>query len=210
MKISVYTTQKDFICESEVKEKNGDLVTFYTDEVNHLRMKGKVIIVFYDSIYGKLIYKSRYITFERVYTEKGIQVALTFKLEELIKTEQRRNDVKVKTKFKAIIELVDDNWNLIKYDNSQPKIFNVLIKDISASGILFITSKNLSLNQKFIFDFDTNRELMRIKAEIIRFQKYDDTYNGYGCKFIELSESEEAMLRKIVFNLQIRSKNKGL
>ena len=78
-----------------------------------------------------------------------------------------------------------------------------IIEDISASGLLFITKEELVENQQFLVPLPAVAPQMMPRAKVIRLQKEEEGYIGYGCCFMGLRTGEEEALRQYVFKAQV-------
>lgn len=207
-KASIYNLNKMFICDTEVIGKQDDIIILIIPENLAPKLPTDLIITLYDDIYGLITYKAKIIQFKRrVSKNSQFEYMVKFKLIKKIGIVQRRSNVKVKTEIKTIIEFTDENWyKLINEDTKEPIRYTVVIKDISAAGILFKTKEKFDIGQYFIFTFNKCSKPFEVKAEILRIQKYDNEYFGYGCRFINLTLSKESIIRQYVFRMQIISK----
>ena len=81
--------------------------------------------------------------------------------------------------------------------------YPVAVNDFSASGMMFSTCEKLNTGQVVEFTFDRANRPFKVNAEILRTQESKSGCNGYGCRFINLSEVMESNLRRYVFSLQL-------
>lgn len=77
--------------------------------------------------------------------------------------------------------------------------FSVVIKDISAGGIMFVTDRILEAGTEFSFELTPMRETLKVAASIIRrIPTHTKGLYGYGCRFIYLPPHDEAEIRQYV------------
>jgi len=162
---------------------------------------------FMDDYTGTSDFYCNYTTFER----EGLQYVVVLDVSDVIKTVQRRQDVKVKTNIpvKATLLEFDDR---VKIDPQTMKAMSIqaYLKDISAGGIMLETETELEVNQKLLFPFDKGSTPILITAEVLREQTSDNEYHSYGCRYLNNNSGKEAVIREYVFRLGAAARNKGL
>ncbi|MCL2121696.1 MAG: PilZ domain-containing protein [Clostridiales bacterium] len=132
----------------------------------------------------------------------------SFKVEEITKIVQRRQDVKMKTNIPIKMILLDYNNELV-IDPETKKTVQILatLRDISAGGIMIDTDYPLRINQKLMFPFDKGSTPILVTAQVIREQPQQNSYFRYGCKFINNSFAKESVIREYVFRLETATRN---
>ena len=77
------------------------------------------------------------------------------------------------------------------------------IRNISAGGLFFVTSRELRPGDRFVFVHKFKTDVCRVSARVLRVQELQGGY-GYGCQFMGLSPGEEADIRNFVYLKQIQ------
>lgn len=228
-KAQIYTVQEDFIC-------NADVVGDVEEQTAILRFNGSrdeiletdVLVKFLDAAQGVLPCICRLSEYQEMMeeiigaeeTEPGEneqegedeKVAITSTVKCSIVAEheviQRRQDVKVSIQLSTTASFLDDEQQLQSAE--------ITILDISAGGMFCISTQEWPQGQVFaakIFD-----QTQPVDIEVIRVQdahSYNADYAegdsrfGYGCRFIALSQSSEAALRKFVYQQQLLQKRRA-
>lgn len=86
--------------------------------------------------------------------------------------------------------------------------FYGVIENISAGGFYVKTAMPLDRNEKISFQYSFRTAMRTFQARVIRMQRIGDEY-GYGCRFENLSENAEAVIREYVYKvLKEREKKK--
>lgn len=83
----------------------------------------------------------------------------------------------------------------------------ITLKDISAGGTLFLSSKRLACDTIASFSLDTGRARVPLKARIVstRPTPAPDVF-AYGCQFLGLTEDDESAIRNFVFTEELRQR----
>lgn len=85
----------------------------------------------------------------------------------------------------------------------------VTIKDLSASGLLFVSDQNFEPGTNFSFDFPDMENNPEVTARIVKKRPVRiDGLTGYGCQFVHLSSALESEIRKFVFRQDVLYKKK--
>ncbi len=85
----------------------------------------------------------------------------------------------------------------------------VTIKDLSASGLLFVSDQHFEPCMNFTFDFPDIENTPEVTARIVKKRPVRiHGLTGYGCQFIHLSPALEAEIRKFVFRQDVLHKKK--
>lgn len=85
----------------------------------------------------------------------------------------------------------------------------VTIKDLSASGLLFVSDQKFEPGMNFSFEFPDTAEYPEVTARIVKKRPVRvDGLTGYGCQFLHLSPKLEAEIRKFVFRQDVLYKKK--
>jgi len=203
----LYTSEKNFIGEAVfffAAEGDEDELTLRVSNEVMDRLYTHFIITFVSEVKGLATYSASMIDFIRESGFKGTY-KVRCRLLEVIETLQRRQNFKIKVKIPMVITLCDPNGKPIYVKEISDHLRQPAeIRDLSASGILFVTSKEeLEIGQQIEFTFEQADQPFPIKAEIVRRQDDSDGTKGYGCRFIDLPEAYEAGIRRYIFNLQL-------
>lgn len=211
-KASISSENRIELCQGRVINSTENEVTLIISRDIKNKLSEEMIVTLYDDIYGLLLYKAIINEYQRT-VFPGIQEAyrVSCTLLEKIEQVQRREDLKVKIRFMIEITLLDMKLEpLLKPDGKTPIKYSAYTSDISASGVLFISSEKLPIGQifTFIFDKDINNPI-EVIAEIIRTQDMIKGDIGYGCRFINTKpKNKEDIIRRYVFNIQLRNEGK--
>lgn len=82
------------------------------------------------------------------------------------------------------------------------------IKNISAGGLYLVTKQPLDRNEKISFQYTFRAAKRTFLARTIRGRRVGNEDYGYGCRFIDLSENAEAVIREYVFKV-LKEKDQG-
>lgn len=204
MKVSIYTRTKSFLCKSIIDSKIDNVISLTMPSSIIESLNADVLAVLYDETYGLMTYNATIISYRKKIS-KGFKTSYTVRmvLGELIDIEQRRNNVKVKTNFTVTITMCDYEGNIQHGVDKKPVECAGTVRDMSAAGVFLIISEKFDVGQCFLFDFNKGSAPIRIQAEIIRVQNLEDSLTGYGCRFVDISSSKEAIVREYVFRKQL-------
>lgn len=205
-KAIIYTADKIFVGNAEVAGKYGDqeVVLRMSRELAD-GMHASLIITLYNDAYGLITYKGQFIEYSEIPSE-GDELLCEVKCEllEMLEIIQRRGNVKAKVSIPVTITLLGTQGTPMLDDESgTPVQHSVIIKDVSASGILFVTKELIDPGQHIDFLFSRCAAPFLVTAEVLRVQEYANGLNGYGCKFYGLSAAKESIIRQYVFKLQL-------
>ncbi len=105
------------------------------------------------------------------------------------------NDVRVSVDIPAIISYEHDD-EYIEYE--------IRIRDISSGGMCFVCQEELDMKKTYETVADWAKTPIVVKIKLLR-KEYDE-YNKavYGCKFIDLIQQEEFLLRAGVYYIQAK------
>lgn len=120
---------------------------------------------------------------------------------------QRRNDMKIRQNITISIETKDESGKEVTVEG--------VIKDISAGGILFTSDYPFEMDQILSFNFDKTDEPIHLECQVIRIQPFkimvygeEEEKTGYGCRFINLHNSTESVIRSYVFRQDLLMRRK--
>lgn len=96
----------------------------------------------------------------------------------------KRRHKRVKVKLNLVVSnIFDQNADMIKIDSP------IEVKDVSRSGIGFITKSILPMNYYFnaALTFDDEDSILYSVVKIIRCEALEDDEYSYGCKFVGMA-----------------------
>ena len=196
---SVYDMENNFICECKAAYSQEDATLSLSGD-RSLMDKGPEFIVHYtDSSQGVMDLRCAFVGYER--EENALIV--TLKVNEIIKTTQRRQDLKMRTNLPVKLTLLDAGER-IQTDPVTMRAVTVqaTLRDISAGGVMIDSETELEVSQKMMFPFDKGSSPIMIQAEVIREQETIGLTHRYGCRFINNNSGKEAVIREYVFRLE--------
>ena len=93
---------------------------------------------------------------------------------------------------------VGERMPLTSFTANGPKRIQVLVKDISESGLAFLSEEEFSVGRTIRLQLELNEQhTLQLTAQIVRVQELEDRKeNLYGCKFIERNNRLTAYLMK--------------
>ena len=114
---------------------------------------------------------------------------------EKLSQEQRREDLKITLSVPVDVIYGDGVWS-------------ATIHNISASGVLLVTSLPARKGDRLSFEFNRTETPVRLTAQVLRVELRPPVKGklayGYGCKFVDLKPQTEALLRSYVFQEERR------
>ena len=90
-----------------------------------------------------------------------------------------------------------------------PKPILLHALNVSASGLYFSSKLKLPIEHSLIIALTLNDIELEVVAEIVRTSK-EQTDFLYGCRFVDLSETQSQIIRKYVFGKQSELRGKSL
>lgn len=146
-------------------------------------------VTFYDQIHGVIKCDCRLKKVSRRIF--NTETSVLCEILDILDICQRRNDVKVPLKMDIIIHVESEKINVLGHT-----------RDISAGGIYFTCKTLLKVGTNIEFEIYTQNKLTSLMAKVIRFEEKLGYGYGYGCQFINISNSDEAILRNYIFQIQ--------
>lgn len=211
-KAQIHTLQEERICNAEVvgNVEDGTALLWFDDESKERLSKlleTEVLVKFIDEVEGVYPCVCRLSEQQQMReTEDGEETPVRTTIQCTITAEheviQRRQDVKVSIHLETTASFLNENNDL--------ETAQIVILDISAGGMFCLSEQKWPENQVFaakIFD-----AVLPVDIEVLRVQtahSYSADYAegdprfGYGCQFINLSQSAESALRKFVYQQQL-------
>ncbi len=211
-KASIYTVDKDYLCDAHVSRITDSSALFTFDEPGADYLRSEVLATFYDNKMGLISCYCRLSCYKEYAVSPGIwnsSAVCTFG--EVITSLQRRNDLKVRVNIPTLLSYTDEEGSSSRTEGT--------VLDISAGGVFITCSREFSVGQIFQFSFKAGQKNLLLTAEILRIHTFDQTetvspahsdtdMTGYGCRFIHMTSYEESAVRSFVF--QQDSKNKRI
>lgn len=197
----IYTVNDFFLMNGRFISKDDETIHLAVKSNDILKVGMGVKVLLTSEVYGLMPFRC---SIEDVPQRFAVQqyIGLDLKIEETLPFVQRRRDIKVRVdKIKTEIELLD-----IVTGKPRGKLYEGEIRDISASGLLFVFSSREEMveNQQFLVALPAVSPNMRLRAKVVRAQMVDDEgHIGYGCCFMDLRPAEEEALRQYVFKVQV-------
>lgn len=109
---------------------------------------------------------------------------------------QRQQDIRAKVHLEV-------NFNSEKHG-----FFHGVIRNISAGGLYVTTSQPLDRDELISFPYRFRKIERTFYARTLRAKRVGDIEYGYGCRFVDLSDSAEAVIREFVFKT-LKDKERG-
>ncbi|MPM56818.1 hypothetical protein SDC9_103633 [bioreactor metagenome] len=93
----------------------------------------------------------------------------------------------------------------ISYENDEGYYeIEITVKNISSGGMCFVCKENLNMDITYETVVDWIGIPMIVKIELLRKEYDEQNMDSYGCKFIDLLQEEEFMLRAGVYDIQAK------
>lgn len=194
-KASIYSLEQEHICDVRVTMGDDKITLVFPEEIQSGAWE-KVDVVFYDEQKGLITYKKCLLS---DYKHRGERLSAQCTLGEEESVIQRRNDLKIRLIVPISIQAVNSKTGeKIRVDAT--------IQNISAGGIFFISEMLFEVGEKFSFLFRRTEKPLHLECEVLRSQPYTGSGNyipgtmmGYGCRFINMTDHNEAAIRSYVF-----------
>ncbi|MCL1804901.1 MAG: PilZ domain-containing protein [Clostridiales bacterium] len=196
----------NFICEGKATYKKDEERVYIIAEANFGEKDQEFLVHFMDDFIGVFDLYCNYVTFAR----EGLQYNIVLDVNDVVRTVQRRQDVKVKTNIPVRATLLEfDDKVRINPETMKAMTIQAYLRDISAGGIMIETLSELEINQKLLFPFDKGSTPILITAEVLREQPTESDYHCYGCRYLNNNSGKESVIREYVFRLGAAARNKA-
>lgn len=202
-KASVCDLEDQFICDVDVETSANFITLIFPEGIEKGSWEEGLNITFFDDLKGLVTYKCR---LDR-YTRREKRMAANCILGREQRAVQRRNDMKIRQNITISIETKDESGKEVTVEG--------VIKDISAGGILFTSDHPFEMDQILSFNFDKTDEPIHLECQVIRIQPFkimvygeEEEKTGYGCRFINLHNSTESVIRSYVFRQDLLMRRK--
>lgn len=184
----VYTPQGKTLGTAEVVHTR-DYITIYFDISGLQDVRMRTVIDFYDDRVGMI----------RAVCELVVRRNPSFpsmpypwmadcKILEVKDSLQRQQDIRARVKMD------------MGFTSETHGFFYGVIENISAGGFFMKTAMPLDRNEMVSFQHSFRTALRTFQARVIRMQRLGDEY-GYGCRFVDLNENAEAVVREYVYKV---------
>ncbi len=107
-----------------------------------------------------------------------------------------RENLRILTNFSSVMYPVTGRWKGQKA---------VRGKDLSCGGVAFYTTVPLEYREIVELVLPVTDSPLVVKTQVIRTLKEEGSVPLYAAKFVDLIHDEEALIRKAVFSIQIRT-----
>lgn len=107
-----------------------------------------------------------------------------------------RENLRILTDFSSVMYPVSGRWKGQKA---------VRGKDLSCGGVAFYTTTPLANREIVEMVLPVTDHPLVVKTQVIRQMQEDGAPPLYAAKFVDLIQDEEALIRKAVFSIQIRT-----
>lgn len=209
-KASIYTVDKDYLCDAHVSRITDSSALFTFDEPSADYLRSEVLATFYDNKMGLISCYCLLSCYKEYVISPGIwnsSAVCTFG--EVVTTLQRRNDLRVRVNIPTILSYADEAGSFSRAEGT--------VLDISAGGVFITCSREFSVGQIFQFFFKAGKKNLLLTAEVLRIHTsnqaervspaYSDTdMTGYGCRFIHMTSYEESAVRSYVYQQDCKNK----
>lgn len=170
--------------------KNKDLVMLKGSDFP-LISKNENIDVIFEYINGARI---KYRTTIDICTDYQIN----FHVGEGISLEERRRSFKIQVSFEGTSPFYIRDDDMLTFD--EPVVLH--FKDVNLGGVFFTCDEEFEKGDQIMLSF-LNKD-MEILSEVLRVQKdADGKILGYGCRFINVNQTQEEKLARFIFDCQL-------
>jgi len=199
VKARIYTTDNSFICECNAAYKADDSVLYLSGGRSLIDMGEEFLVHYTDASQGVFDFRCTFVGYE----QEGALYVVELTVEEVVKTTQRRQDIKMRTNLPVRLTLLDADDRIMTDPESHRSLtLPAMLRDISAGGIMIDMETELEVNQKIMFPFDKGSSPIMIQAEVLREQARVGAVYRYGCRFFNHNSGKEAVVREYVFRLE--------
>lgn len=178
--------------EYSVRVVNGidkEATLYFKEELQDMRMMGAEVS-FSDSIKG-CIRTNCNIVIKRNPAYPGMDEAWMGECEilDVIEIVQRQQDIRVNLSLSV---------QFTSESESGSKFFGT-IRNLSAGGVFMVTPKPLTIGEELTFHYSFKGMERAFRVKVLWGKLYTSSENGYGLKFLNLTEGAETEIRGYVF-----------
>lgn len=171
-----------------------DKITLFFDDGGAELSSSRIRIDFYDRVLGYMK------TFCELAVRRNTDPwtidiwAADCQVLEVLETQQRQKDLRVKLEEE-----------LVFYAPAQRTEFHGYIENISVGGIFLVTNEiRLKKDEAVTFKYCFSKREQALTAVTLRKQQLRKERFGYGCQFINMTNSAERDIRQFVYKKQLR------
>ena len=208
-KAQIYTVEKIFLGYAMVVGlAEDDSVVLIIEDEAFDKLETSFILTLCSDTHGLITYNAKIIDFRR-FSDADKTYEVRCGLLDFIEVVQKRENFKVKISVDTAAVLYEsDGEPVIDKEKGAHLECPVLLKDLSASGVLVQSEREYKIGQVIGFMFEFADPPFPVYAEILREQTGPDGRREYGCRFRKLNVAEEASIRRYIFRIQF-SKIRG-
>lgn len=131
-----------------------------------------------------------YIDEKHVYCWKNIKVKAVRYEKKIYHSAELIAEAEILNRRGAYRVFIGENMLLTSFTANGPKTFNVLLKDISETGMAFYSKEEFDVGRTVRLHLAmSNKQELQLSSQIIRTQEEEDRKGKlYGCKFVEKND----------------------
>ncbi len=134
----------------------------------------------------------------------GTEFQINFHLGEGTELEERRRSFKVASCFKGHSDYFIRNEETFTHEEP----IQLCFKDINIGGTFFRTSYIYQEGDQVMLSFLDGK--VEVISEVLRIQdKNENGEYGYGCKFLNVTQAQEEMIARFIFDCQLAEREKA-
>lgn len=204
-KAEIYTLSNQFLCEAEVFRDMSGSVWLSVPNDFSLEPDAGYLITFFDPHSGLI--HSRCSLSKADNQPSPHWISLLAVIEEVIDTQQRRQDVKISLEIALDLTIVHPSSGI----PGIPDAISASTRNLSAGGVYFICEYPIPPSAEVEFLLHGASKPLILTAKILRQEKLPSTADnrlqyGHGCQFINLKPQNEASLRNYIFRQERQSR----
>lgn len=114
---------------------------------------------------------------------------------------ERRVFFRVNVRMRARLYPIKDPFLNAVGEENEPA-FEVLIENISLSGLMISTPRIFVMGDKFDIEVQLFKDIMKMRCQVCRFDQPNGLNKRYGCMYLDQSQRQADNLCKDLFQLQ--------
>lgn len=87
--------------------------------------------------------------------------------------------------------------------------FELKVRNLSATGAAIISTREFTEKSSFLIEMELGGEIIKLVPLIVRKTKGQGKEWIYGCKFMHLNPNEERIIRKYIFDNELKRRKMG-
>ncbi len=198
--VKIYTVDMKLLGIGQLLSLSSGMIMVKGFDLPELDCNDEIYVEIYNEFYGIM----PYFCVVSVASSNQLNASIV-RIDPII---ERRNSLKVKTDVSFYINKLERNDEDITKDYPDMKI-NLL--NLSIGGMLISSNYELNKNDIITFDFQyLEYQVIRIRAKVERIDKIYDiktkllTAINYGCIFKKLTDYDESVITKYLYDRQLR------